>query len=327
MSIDRGRNSPARRPRVRPVLLSAFGIFFAALANAQAQSCSVSATSLAFGDVTSAILANQTSTTTGTISYSCTGATANSTLTVCLALDTYNSSNTRSMTSGSNSLNYQIYSNSGYTTAWGDASNGGIVTVQLPTNSSGAASGSSTVYAAVLTGQTTVPTGSYSETLPGGTNNSLTDKNGTTSSCTTITRDREDITFTATATISNVCNISANSLNFGSVGNLGSSVSGTSTITVQCTNGDAYNIGLNAGTGSGATVTSRLMTYGSYTVTYSLYQNSAHTTVWGNTIGTNTVSGTGTGSTQTITVYGLVPVQTAPAAGTFTDTVVATITY
>jgi len=327
MGMDRGRNPPARRPRVRPVLLSAFAIFLASLANARAQSCSVSATNLAFGDVTSAVLANQTSTTTGTISYSCTGATANSTLTVCLALDTYNASNTRSMTSGSNTLTYQIYSNSGYTAAWGDASNSGIVTVQLPTNSSGAASGSSTVYAEVLAGQTTAPTGSYSQTLPGGTNNSLTDKNGTTSSCTTITRNRQDITFTATATISNACNISATNLNFGSVGSLSSSVSGTSTITVQCTNGDAYNIGLNAGTGSGATVAARLMTYGSYTVTYSLYQNSTHTTVWGNTIGTNTVSGTGTGSNQTITVYGLVPVQTAPAAGIFIDTVVATVTY
>jgi spore coat protein U-like protein len=327
MDTDHGRNPRASRPRVRRVLLAALGIFLAALADARAQSCSVSATNLAFGDVTSAILANQASTTTGTISYSCTGATANSTLTVCVALDTYNSSNTRSMTSGSNTLTYQIYSNSGYTTAWGDASNGGIVTVQLPTNSSGAASGSSTVYAEILTGQTTAPTGSYSETLPGGTNNSLTDKNGTASSCTTITRNRQDITFTATATISNACNVSATNLNFGSVGSLSSSVSGTSTITVQCTNGDSYNIGLNAGTGGGATVASRLMTFGSYTITYSLYQNRAHTTVWGNTIGTNTVSETGTGNNQSITVYGLVPVQTAPAAGTFIDTVVATVTY
>jgi len=303
------------------------GVLLAALADARAQSCSVSATSLAFGDVTSAVLANQASATTGTISYSCTGATPNSTMTVCLALDTYNASNTRSMTSGANTLMYQIYSDSAHTHAWGDAPNGGIVTVYLATNSSGAASGSSTMFAQVLSGQTTAPTGSYSQTIPGGTNNSLTDQNGTTGSCGTITRNRQNITFTATATISNSCNVSATSVNFGSFANLNSAVSGTGTVIVQCTNGSPYNVGLNAGTGTDATVSARLMTKGSYTITYSLYQNSAHTTVWGSTIGTNTVSGTGTGSNQSITVYGLVPVQTPPAAGTFTDTVVATVTY
>jgi spore coat protein U-like protein len=308
-------------------LLLAAGVLLLAQANARAQSCSASATSLAFGDVTSAVLANQASATTGTISYLCTGATPNSTMTVCLALDTFNTSNTRSLTSGSNILTYQIYSDAGHTKAWGDAANGGIVTVYLATNSSGAASGSSTMYAQVLTGQTTVKTGSYSQTIPGGTNNSLTDQNGTAGSCTSITRNRQNITFTATATISNSCNVSVTSLNFGSFANLSSAVSGTASAIVQCTNGSPYNLGLNAGNGNGATVSARLMTSGSYTITYSLYQNSAHTTVWGNTIGTNTISGTGTGNNQSITVYGLVPVQTAPAAGTFTDTVVATVTY
>ena len=311
----------------RVSLWIASAALLAACTDARAQSCSVSATSLAFGDVTSAVLANQVSTTTGTISYSCTGATPNSTMTVCLALDTFNTSNTRSMKSGTNTLTYQIYSDAGHTQAWGDAPNGGIVTVYLPTNASGAASGSSTMYAQVLSAQTTAPTGSYSQTIPGGTNNSLTDQNGTAGSCTTITRNRQTITFNATATISSSCNVSVTNLNFGSVANLNSAASASSTVIVQCTNGSPYNVGLNAGMGSGATVSARLMTHGSYTITYSLYQNSAHTTVWGNTIGTNTVSGTGTGNNQSITVYGLVPVQTPPAAGTFTDTVVATVTY
>jgi len=37
--------------------------------------------------------------------------------------------------------------------------------------------------------------------------------------------------------------------------------------------------------------------------------------------------GTGTGTAQTIPVYGDVPGQTTPAAGTYRDTVTATITY
>jgi len=90
-------------------LLVALIILPASLSEAAAASCSVSATGPAFGDVTSNLLANAVSQTTGTISYSCTGFTKNSNMTVCLALDTYNASNIRSMTSGSNTLTYQIY--------------------------------------------------------------------------------------------------------------------------------------------------------------------------------------------------------------------------
>jgi spore coat protein U-like protein len=41
----------------------------------------------------------------------------------------------------------------------------------------------------------------------------------------------------------------------------------------------------------------------------------------------NTVSGTGTGLTQPLNVYGRVAPQTTPQPGAYTDTIVATITY
>jgi spore coat protein U-like protein len=37
--------------------------------------------------------------------------------------------------------------------------------------------------------------------------------------------------------------------------------------------------------------------------------------------------GTGTGASQTITVYGKVPTQTTPVAGTYADSVIVTLTY
>ncbi len=49
--------------------------------------------------------------------------------------------------------------------------------------------------------------------------------------------------------------------------------------------------------------------------------------MWGNTIGTDTVAGTGTGSNQSLTVYGRVPVQSTPVGATYTDTVIVTVTY
>ena len=137
-------------------------------------------------------------------------------------------------------------------------------------------------------------------------------------------------TFTVQITITNACTIvSASNMNFGSVGVIGASgVSATSTITVQCTQSAPYTIGLSAGTGTGATVASRLMTSGaSNTVGYSLYQDAGHSLVWGTTISTNTVAGTGSGASQPITVYGFVPSQSTPPAATYNDTITVTVTY
>jgi spore coat protein U-like protein len=135
--------------------------------------------------------------------------------------------------------------------------------------------------------------------------------------------------FTVQITISGSCQInSATNMDFGAPGVLSANKEVNSVITVQCTNTTPFNIGLNAGSGASATVTNRLMTgTGGATVAYSLYQTAAHDTVWGNTVGTNTVSGTGTGAAQQYTVYGRVFPQNTPAPGVYTDTVTATITY
>lgn len=63
-------------------------------------------------------------------------------------------------------------------------------------------------------------------------------------------------------------------------------------------------------------------------VRYQLYQNAAYTTPWGDGIGgTSAVTGTGSGSSQAITVYARVLPQTTPSAGNYSDTIIATITY
>lgn len=135
--------------------------------------------------------------------------------------------------------------------------------------------------------------------------------------------------FNVQMTITASCQInSATNMDFGSNGVISGNVDATSTLTVQCTNSTPYNIGLNAGTGSGATVGTRLMTGpASATIAYSLYTTAARTTVWGNTVGTDTVAGTGTGAAQAYTVYGRAGQQTTPAPGVYTDTVTATISY
>ena len=50
----------------------------------------------------------------------------------------------------------------------------------------------------------------------------------------------------------------ANNLGFGTY--TGSAIAPTTTLSVTCTNGTTYNVGLNAGTSAGATVSARAMT-------------------------------------------------------------------
>jgi spore coat protein U-like protein len=134
--------------------------------------------------------------------------------------------------------------------------------------------------------------------------------------------------FTVQVTVTTSCLInSAGTLGFGSQGVLTGNVDNTSTIQVQCTSTTPYNIGLDAGTGAGATVASRRMTAGAATVSYTLYRDASRTQVWGDAVGTNTVAATGTGAGQNHTVYGRVFSQTTPAPGTYTDTITVTVTY
>ena len=135
-------------------------------------------------------------------------------------------------------------------------------------------------------------------------------------------------TFTATITITATCQvISANTLSFGTQGLLTANIDASSTFVVYCTNGTTYNVGLDDGTTTGGTITTRLLINGATTVQYKMFSNSGRTTNWGNTVGTDTVAGTGTGANQTMTIYGRVLSQTTPAPGTYTDTVTITITY
>ncbi|WP_184709175.1 spore coat U domain-containing protein [Rhizobium lusitanum] len=134
---------------------------------------------------------------------------------------------------------------------------------------------------------------------------------------------------TVTITIQAQCLVqTAGTLNFGTNGVITSNIDQTSTIGIQCTSGATYNVGLSAGAGAGATTAVRVMTGpGAATINYGLYRDSARSQSWGVTIGTDTETGTGNGSVQNYTVYGRVPPQTTPAAGTYTDTVAITVTY
>jgi len=144
----------------------------------------------------------------------------------------------------------------------------------------------------------------------------------------TVTAATATITFQVDATVISVCNVSATNLAFGNYDPLAATpTDATSTITVQCSLLTSYDIGLDAGTGAGATTAARKMTKGADTLTYTLYQDAGRTQLWGNAIATDTLAGTGTGLAIDHTVYGQIPAAQNINTGSYTDTVTVTVTF
>jgi fimbrial chaperone protein len=104
---------------------------------------------------------------------------------------------------------------------------------------------------------------------------------------------------------------------------LSANVDATGQVRVTCTQSSGYSVGLGVGS---FTPTTRRMLKGGEFVTYGLYQDSARNQGWGDTVGAMP-TGTGTGLTDTYTVYGRVMPQATPSAGTYSDTVAVVITY
>jgi spore coat protein U-like protein len=125
--------------------------------------------------------------------------------------------------------------------------------------------------------------------------------------------------------------VSASDLDFGAYDPLsGADKDGQSAISVTCTNGSAYNVGLSNGAGVGATTAVRKMTItggGAETLDYSLYRDSNRSQVWGESIGVDTVSGAGSGAQQSIDVYGRAPGSQPAKSGSYLDTVTVTVTF
>ncbi len=137
-------------------------------------------------------------------------------------------------------------------------------------------------------------------------------------------------TFQVTATVNDTCAISASDLTFGTYDPNAGDMDATTTVTATCTVGTEYDIGLDTGTNGGsAGSTTRAMSDGSGKyLDYELYTDSARSTEWGNTVGTDTInnpSASAGGNDET--VYGRIPGGQYVAAGTYSDTINVTITF
>jgi spore coat protein U-like protein len=135
-------------------------------------------------------------------------------------------------------------------------------------------------------------------------------------------------TFKVTSTVPDECAVSVSDLAFGNYSvPAGTAVDGSTPLIVTCSGGTSYEIALNAGTGSGASIAIRKMTSGSNTLNYTLYRDAPRTQLWGQTAAADTVSGTGTGSVQSISIFGRIVASQAAAAGSYIDTITVTVTF
>lgn len=315
---------------LRLILLT---LTFITLATAQAfaQSCSFSVTSVNFGNVDT--LAGAAVDTTGTVNISCDGGVLGANFRICLNLNAGSggaTSGTRHLRNVANAaLNYGLFQDAARSTPWGSVEQtalGTPVAVNLTAPALGSASTTRTIYARVLANQQSTATGSYTSAFSG-THVRFNYRTYTTTpqACTSVTQNPTRPSFNVQANVIPNCRVTAQNINFGNQGVLDSNVDAAGGLVVTCTPGTAYNVGLNNGL-SGTGPTARRMTLGGQAVVYGLYKDTTRSQPWGNS-GAERVPGTGSGATQSLPVYGRVPPQQTPTPGTYTDTVVVTVTY
>lgn len=135
-------------------------------------------------------------------------------------------------------------------------------------------------------------------------------------------------TFQVSATVTENCVISAAPMNLGDF-NGTNNLTASSAITVRCTSGTDFDVGLNAGlTG---TFANRVLTSpGGTELVYNLFTDEDRTIVWNDSTNRVGGDGAGMGTPVTLDVYGqLLASQNAGEidAGIYTDTITATVEY
>lgn len=292
-----------------------------------AVSCSLSGPTLTFGTIN--IFSG--STTSGNATLTCTTVGQPQTFYACLSIGTGTGGTSpanRTLASGSNKLPIQITGGASWPSDIGNGTSypmEGVVSFTVARQSSG-----SYTFPVVVTMPAPLPLpvpASYSSSFTG-TDFEVYWDTTSQSTCSALASAGGTKTASGTlsisATVANQCGASATNMNFGTASLLTATLSATAQISVTCNGTIPVTIALdNGATGTGPT--NRLMTSGSHSVQYGIYQDNSHSQPWGGTAGVNTESATG--PTATVTAYGSVPAQSSPAPGSYADIVGVTVTY
>lgn len=140
---------------------------------------------------------------------------------------------------------------------------------------------------------------------------------------------------TVSSSVSANCSITTTPLSFGEydpvVANASANLDSTGTVSVTCTDGASATIALGQGSNADAGSTDgaplrRMSDGGTNYLSYNLYSDSARTTAWTNDAAGD-VATTGTGTADEHTIYGRVTAGQNVPAGSYNDTVIATVTF
>lgn len=141
-------------------------------------------------------------------------------------------------------------------------------------------------------------------------------------------------TFLVSATVIKSCVVTATPLAFGNYDQIvATTTTGTSTVSLQCTNGAAAVMALNGGVNGNLAQRKMKDSVSGNNLNYQLYTTAANTTVWGDGTGvtqTQTYNSTNPATIQPFTVYGTIPAQqnvAISASNTYQDTITVTVTF
>lgn len=131
-----------------------------------------------------------------------------------------------------------------------------------------------------------------------------------------------------TANIANDCKINTTPVAFGTRGVLNGAVRATGTVTVRCTAGNSYRVSLNGGTVSSMPADRKMKNAATGEMISYRLSASLDGPIWGDgSGGTAMVNGSGSGATQQLTVFGMVPAQLSPTPGNYSDRITATVYF
>lgn len=322
--------------RLRPGVLpgAVAGALLCASPPASAQTCQGQFTDISFGTInlTNSLAVDGT----GSLQVQCSG-TSNATVRVCPNLNSGSAGDAgspaaRLMTNGASTIFYSVYTDPARSVIWGSylwGYSGSAPSPQfdIPLGPTGQATVSYPVYARIQAGQPTAAAGTY-QTRFNGQQDLISSGYTSAGSCAIISgTGGRRANFTLNAVVAATCSLTTTPVAFGSKSSLSTITDASGQLRVTCTTGASYTVGLDGGASGATSPTSRQMTSASASITYGLYGDAARTQPWFNTTAFFRAGGTGTGIAQTLTVYGRIPVQATPPAGTYSDNVVVTVTY
>jgi len=318
--------------RLALILATLVVALFLCPGSARAQTCSATISTVDFGSPS--LLTSAAVDVTATLTVTCTNIPLLSVVKMCPSIAAGSGGadgSARLLAGTSGTLRYQLYQDAARTQAWGAVDHTALGTVPaiiLSPVLAGSATATRTLYARLFGGQTAVVPGSYRSTFSG--NATLFSYSpalvGANASCTGFVGNTTiRPTFDVIATPAKTCTIGAAALTFPNTGILSRAVTAESRIAVTCTGQTSYAVQLDAGHNADAGGTRRMRAAAGGLISYGLFRDAGRTLPWAS--GAQAASGLGTGASQSITVYGRVPIQQTPQPGTYSDTVVATITY